>query len=224
MTKESPISLSVSRQFGSGGGLIGRGLANKLGFRFYDREIVMEAAKKMEVSYEEIESFDERYAPFWQGFLYACQYGGTTYSPAEYVPSDDYIHRVESEIILNAAQKESIVVVGRGANFVLKDEPNHFSIFVHASEAHRLERVQQMFGLNRQDALKLMQKTESSREAYVRKFTGHDVYDARHYNLAIDTGVLDLESIEDMILRSLTLRFGERLIRNYVAGEGSMHD
>ncbi len=224
MTKASPITLSISRQFGSGGGIIARSLAKKLGFRFYDREIVMEAAKKLEIAYDEIEPFDEKFAPFWQGFLYACQYGDTTYSPAEYVPSDEMIHNVESEIILNAAQRESIVVVGRGANFILKDDPNHFSIFLHAGEASRLERVQQMFSLSRPHALRLMQKTESSREAYVRKFSGHDVYDVRHYNLAIDTGVLDLESAEDIILRALALRFGERLVRNPMEGEGAMHD
>lgn len=224
MTKASPITLSISRQFGSGGGIIGRSLAKRLEYRFYDREIVMETARKLGTAYAEIEPFDEKSASFWQGFLYACQYGDTTYSPAEHVPSDERIHTTESEIILSAAKTESIVVVGRGANFVLENEPHHLSVFVHANESHRLERVMQMFSLNRHDALKLMHRTEASREAYIRKFTGHDVYDLRHYNLVIETGDLSLDKAEALILQALTLRFGEAAVLNHTDGKEPIDD
>lgn len=213
MTKASPITISVSRQFGSGGGIIGSNLAKKLGFQYMDREIVMEAAKKLGVSYREIESCDERNASFWKSVLYSFQYGDYTFSAAEHVPSDLEIHRVESEIVLEAAKHQSVVIVGRGANFVLKDVPNHVSLFFHADESSRSERIQAMFRMNPQDALKMMHQTDHSRESYIQRFTGHSLYDLRHYDLAIDTGALPLDKAETLVLSYLAQRFGEPLIR-----------
>ncbi len=217
MAKTSPISISISRQFGSGGGIIGSSLAKRLGYLYLDREIVMAAAKKLGVAYEEVAEFDEKTASFWKSVLYACQYGDYTFSPAEHVPSDEAIHKSESEILRDAAARQPIVVVGRGANFVLKEEPNHVSVFVHADEAYRLERVQQVCGVTRNDALKLIQRTDASRESYIRKFTGHSQYDLRHYNLVIDTGALELEKAEELILKYMRLRFGEDVVKSHLS-------
>ncbi len=179
---------------------------------YMDREIVMEAAKTLGVSYEEIAEFDEKNASFWKSVLCSFQYGDYTFSPAEYVPSDQEIHKIESEVILGIASQQSAIIVGRGANFVLKDEPNHVSIFVHAAEPFRVKRIQQMFGVSSNEALNMIHKTDQSRENYIHKFTGHNLYDLRHYNLVIDTGLVDLEKAEELVLDYLKLRFGESTI------------
>jgi len=224
MIKISPIAISISRQFGSGGGLIGSRLAKRLGFLYMDREIVMETAKKLNVPYEEIASYDESYETFWGSLLTSFQYGDYSFTPAEYVPSDEIVHRAESEIILEAAKSSSIVVVGRGANFVLKEEPNLVSIYVHGDEASRVERVKKAFQANQQESLKMMQKTDALRENYVQKFLGHSSYDLRYYDLTLDTTHLSLEKTEELIIEYLKLRFGEEVIQGYIKAAGAQNE
>jgi len=208
MSNKIPFSISISRQVGSGGGILGKNLSEKLNALFMDREIVMQTAKKLGITYEDMESLDERTTSFWKAFLYSCQCSDCYYTPAEYFPSDRAIHDAEAEIVLNAARRESIVVVGRGANFVLKDEPNHLSIFLHAGLDFRKKRIERLFNVTEPQALKLIQETDLARENYIHKFTGENVYDLKHYNLVIDTGVLDLEAAEELILNYIRLRFG----------------
>ncbi len=216
MSQTQPISISISRQLGSGGSLLGKAIAKRLNLTYMDRDIVMAAAKKLGVSYEEIESHDEKFDSLWKSILASFQYGNITFTPAEHVPSDEVVHRAESEVIVECSKVQSILVVGRGANFVLEDQPKHVSIFIHADEGHRIERLKKLFGVSEQDAHKWIHKTDALREEYVLRFTGHQMYDLRHYNLVIDTGVLGLEAAEEAIMVYLKLRFGEALIRDLI--------
>lgn len=212
MLKKTRISISISRQVGSGGSVIGRNLAKRLNYAFLDREIVIEAAKKLDVPYEEVESLDERPATLWESFVQSCQYGDCYYTPAEHIPSSREIHDAESEVLLDLSKEKSIVVVGRGANFVLKDDPHHVSIFLHASLDFRKNRIKKMFSINDEEALKEIQKTDCARENYIHKFEGEEVYDLRHYHIVMDTSLVGLEGAEELIVSYLKTRFGPAII------------
>lgn len=214
MYNNQHISISISRQFGSGGSILGKAIAKKLNMTYLDRDIVMGAAKKLGVPYQEIESYDEKFDSFWKSVLTSFQYGNNAFTPSEYVPSDEAVHRAESEVILECAKTQSILVVGRGANFVLENDPNHISIFIHADEGSRLERLQRIYGVSEQDGIKWLRKTDALRESYVLRFTGHQMYDLRYYNLVLDTGVLDIGASEEAIMSYLKLRLGESAIEN----------
>lgn len=208
MKSVNTLAISVSRQFGSGGGVLASRLAKRLGFKYMDREIVIETARKMGVTYQEIASFDEKSAGFWKSVLYACRLGDHYYTPAEHIPSDTAIHDVESQIILDAVSGTSVVVVGRGANVVLQHHPGHLSLFFHASEASRLKRVCEISGLGEEDARLLMQRTEAGREEYIRRFCKQDVYDLRQYDLAVNTDLFSADDCEEVLMDCIRRRFG----------------
>lgn len=214
MSSEKIITISISRTFGSGGGIVGSSIAKNLGLKYLDREIVMETAKKLGVAYENVQLYDEKNDTFWRKVLKSFQYGDFPVTPAEFIPSDEKVHIAESEIINNLACQESFVVVGRGANFLLNSHHNHVSIFVHADDAHRAKRIMAMYQLSEHDALKMIHKTDALREAYVREFTGHHLYDLRHYHLVLDSSKLSLEDCQSLIMAYLKDRFGESFVQH----------
>lgn len=224
MTLKTPISISISRQFASGGGKIGKAIAQKLNLTYMDREIVMEAAKKLGVTYEEVELHDEKFDSFWKTFITSFQYGNTFFIPSDYIPSDERIHRAEAEMILDCAKKKPILVVGRGGNFILENESNHVSIFIHADESHRIQRLQSLFEVSAENARKWIHKTDALREEYVFRFTGNQMYDLRHYNLVIDTSKIGFEAAEEVILSYLKLRFGDEVIQALMDNKESVNE
>ena len=127
------VTITVGRQFGSGGREIGRRLADAFGFRYYDKELLHEAAQRAGVSAEFFEKNDERFPSFLNGiFSFAFGMSPSNIYAGSTSISDDSLYRAQSDFIHSLAETGSCVIVGRSSDYVLRDHPRTVNLFVHA--------------------------------------------------------------------------------------------
>ncbi|GAB6106059.1 cytidylate kinase-like family protein [Fusibacter bizertensis] len=218
MVQGLPLVITINRQLGSGGAFLGRQLAEKLKMLYLDREIINKVAEELGTLPENLEWRDERIISKWQAIINSIGYSQSVlYSPAEYImPSDKEIFKAESDIILKIANERSAVIIGRGSSYILQNHPNHVSIYLHANVEFRKQRVQEIYGVSSEDAIKSMESSDKFRARYIHELTGLEMNDARQYHLSIDTGVLGLEKAENLIYDYLRTRFGnvDSIIKN----------
>jgi cytidylate kinase len=205
-----PTVITISRQLGSGGAYLGQQLAEQLGIVYLDREIVIQAAKQLQVLEEDLESRDEKKTSFWKSAFQLSAYNPPEmYMPPEiYIPSDQDLYQAESEVIQKVAQERSAVIIGRGGSYLLRDHLRHLSVFLHADLAFRQQRVEKLYNLSAPEAKKLVEKSDRERTRYLQVLTGRDWNDARLYHLSIDTSVIGLEQAKEVILAGIKSRFG----------------
>ncbi|GEM_PF-45079 len=207
-----PFVVTISRQLGSGGGFIGERLSARLKAIYLDREILRHAAEKLKVTEEELETLDEKNTPFWESILLSSNYvTPTLYTPPVTMgvfPMDQDLFRVEKEIITRVAEKNTAIIVGRGGSYILRAHPRHASLYLHADISVRCERIQAIYKLPVAKALKMLQENDKTRSRYLHHVTGVDWSDARQYNLCIDTGMLELPKVENLVIDYLQARFG----------------
>jgi cytidylate kinase len=123
--------------------------------------------------------------------------------------NDKNLYKVESDIITRIANQRNAIIVGRGGYYVLRQHPRCLSIFLHADIDFRQRRVQELYHVSPQEALKLISSIDHDRGSYLRALTGQDWLDARQYHLSLDTGVLGLDKAEDIILDTFRARFND---------------
>lgn len=211
MKEASPFVITISRQIGSGGAYLGKRLAARLNVLYLDREILSQTAKELKMPVESLEPRDEKVTPLWQSLLESYVYA----SQAPYVPpplnmpSDRELYSTESKIITRIAQQHSAVIVGRGGYYVLRRHARHLSVLLHADINFRQRRVQELYHVSAEEALKLIESNDRERPHYLRVLSGQNCMDARQYHLSIDTSVVGLEEAEEIILAALHARFGD---------------
>ena len=159
---------------------------------------------------ESLEARDEKLTPFWRSLLESYAYiTPTSYVPPPlHMPTDRELHSTESSIITRIAQQRSAVIVGRAGYYVLRQHPRHLSILLHADIAFRQRRVQQLYSMSAEEALKLIASIDKERDHYLRALTGQNCKDARHYHLSLDTSLVGLEAAEEIVLATFRARFG----------------
>ncbi len=199
--------ITISRNYGSGAGEIGRKLAANLNIPFYDKEILHLASKSSGINPSILEENDEQ--PGGK-MLYRIIKSlkppiSDTDSDDPFI-SDEKIFRYQSAIIRQLAEEQSCVIVGRCANYLLKDYPNTARIFIHASQKYRLERMSRLLQLSNNETLKILKKKDRVRQAYYNYFTGDQWQNALNYDLTIDTEVLGIETSVQLITDYLKLR------------------
>ena len=184
--------ITVGRQFGSGGRVIGRRLAEMLGITYYDKELMKEAARESGLCSEFFDRADER-AP--TTFMHALSMG----FGYDGILSNENIFRFQSETIRRVAERESCVIVGRCADYILRDHPLCFSVFVHAPTEVRVATVMQRNGLPERQAAELIAKTDKSRAAYYDFYTDKKWGDAASFHFSIDSSLLGMEETAGFI-------------------------
>ena len=209
MRNELPLVITISRQFGSGGAFLGGRLAEQMKMMLLDREIIDKVAKKMGVLKENLEGRDEKITSKWQSIINSVAYADSTYcTPPEYfMPNDKEIFKVESEIIRKVANENPAVIIGRGGGYILRNRPNHISIYLHADVEFRERLIQEQYSISAKAAANYVETVDKSRTRYVHDITGRDMNDARQYHLSVDTGILGLEGAEKVIMAYLGARF-----------------
>jgi len=209
MSTETPLVITISRLFGSGGGLIGQRIAKRLNLQFLDKEIVNRAAEKLEISVKDLEMYDEQVTPLWQSALVASSFTSPTpfTAPPILTPNDKVIFAAQAEIIKKSIEHEGAVIVGRGANFLLHNHPKHIGIFVHSEIDIRVERVMKRENISQEEARKLVETTDKTRAKFMKTLTGQDWMQVWMYHLSIDTGVIDIKAAEEVILYYVKTRF-----------------
>ncbi len=205
MDQSSLFVVTISRQLGSGGAYLGQQLARSLNVYYADREIISRAAKQFSVLEEDLESIDEKKNSFWDSFLHSFELGfADPYKPPQIVlPPDLVLFNAESEIIKHIAQERSAVIIGRCGSYVLREHPNHVSIFLHGDKSFRIKRVQKLYNVSENEAEKMVVKSDKERSQYYHSFTGEEWTDARQYDISINTSKIDFENSVKLIMKFL---------------------
>ena len=149
--------ITISREFGSGGRFIGELCAKELGFSFYDKEIMEQVAKETGLSEKFISERGE-YSP--KSSIFSYSFLGRDLKGASI---EDYIYQVQRNIILDIAEKGNCVIVGRCADFILKDREDVLNIFIHGTEEKKCDRIQELYKKSQKDALQLMKDMDKKR-------------------------------------------------------------
>lgn len=196
--------ITISRQIGSGGAYIGQQLANKLHFSYVDREIISQAAKEFSMLEEDLESRDEKVPSFWQSFLQSSICSPDVYLPPQiFVPTEEAIFKVESAIIEGIAKERSAIIIGRCGSHILRDNPNHISIFLHAKSEFRQKRIKELYHLSNKEAYQRLEQSDDERARYHQLLTGKPWSDATQYDLCINTSKIGIDTSVELIAQTL---------------------
>ncbi|MGN0772669.1 MAG: AAA family ATPase [Candidatus Ventricola sp.] len=180
--------ITIGRQYGSGGREIGEKLAKKLGYAFYDTLLLEKTAGHSCISQSILERYDERLADKW---LNTALNSGTMGIDQLPIPIRAAVSQFET--ILKIGQTESAVIVGRCADYVLREQNNVLSVFIHAEMEHRVSRVTARNKVCEAEAKKLIQNTDRHRAAYYEYYTDKRWGDSQSYHLCIDSGLFGID-------------------------------
>ena len=195
-----PLTITISRQLGSGGAYIGQKLSKVLNIQYADREIIGKAADSLSVLENELEARDEKIRSFWESFIHFNAIASDMYlPPKKNLPTDLKLFKTETRIIREMAKNHSYVIVGRCGFHILGNYPNRVSIFLHADAAFRESRVQEMYNVPEETAKKMIVQNDKERALYCKTFTGKDWTDATNYGLSLDTGKIGLDKTVEFI-------------------------
>lgn len=196
--------ITISREVGSGGHTIGKMLAERLGYHFYDEEIVDCIAKETGLSSETIEITGE-FMPEQDMLekttgllLYSL------FSRTEKVPYKE-IYEKQVKMIKGIVEKGNCVIVGRCADDILKDDERAFHVFVHSNIEHRIARVQRHDGITNQESRirKELETKDKAKAAYYNFFTGKEWGQVTNYNMSLDTGIFTKTQCCNIIMETL---------------------
>ena len=206
---EGHVIIALSREYGSGGREIGAKLADRLGIRKYDDNIVELAAKRSGIKESYFTKVDEKPT---DSFLYMLAMNtlsmGSAVNPYDNTLSSDKLFNIQSEVITEIAQREDCVFVGRCAGYILRNEPNLVTIYLTADESFKLPRIMEREKCDEKEALRSMKRVDKKRESYYGYYAGEDWKACATYDLVIDTGKLGIDRSVDLIETYLKMRFG----------------
>ena len=193
---------TIGREFGSGGYEVGRMLAERLGIKLYDKELLAQAAKSSGFCKEIFENHDEKPTSSFLYSLVMDTYSGGSYSSAPFLdmPLNHKVFLAQFDTIKKIAEQESCVMVGRCADYALADNPDCLNIFVHAEMEDRISWISKRKDLTENKARDLIQKTDKQRASYYNYYTCKKWGDSRSYDLCLNTSKISKEACVDMIL------------------------
>lgn len=193
--------ITISRQFGSGGHTIAKEVAEKLGVPIYDSELISEVAKKSGLSEEFIRQ-NEEYASHSNSFLYqiAMSAMGSHGYPSVY----QQLYNAQTKVIEELADREECVIVGRCADYILRERPDALHVFIHADKAHRAEHILRQYGPTDKSTEQRMKEKDDKRRNYYRFHTNREWGLCENYHLSLDSGLLGIEKCVDLIVTAAT--------------------
>lgn len=201
------IVVTIARQYGSGGKTIGEMLAERLNVHFYNKELMKLASEDSGISEALFVNADERSKGSWR-FGTPNVYTGELIPPeSDDFTSPDNLFNYQAKVIKRLAEEQSCVIVGRCADFVLKDYDNVLSVFVHAPHDFCMEQAAKKHSMSQKELEKFILKTDKFRAEYYKYHTGREWTDARNYDLCLDSSKLGFERCVDEIIAYMNVRF-----------------
>lgn len=181
--------ITIGRLYGSDGRKIAQELANRLGFRFYDKELIRLAAKESNIPYDDLVKADEKRASFW---AYPTDNERIT-EDRWYYSVNDILYDTEKKIIREKAEKEDCVIVGRCANRILSDRKDCLSVFIYAPMDYRIRTVMEREYLSEKEARARIRKMDKQRRYHYNYFTDRNWEDMDEYDICIDSSKCSIE-------------------------------
>ena len=193
--------ITINRQFGSMGRPIAKEMAEALNVEFYDRDLIEAAAKKMNMSLSIASDLEESARPnrFWR----MCFPLGHDESQKQ-----DELFQVEKKIILDLADAKSCIIVGRCADYVLRDHPSVMNIYIYASYADRLANCVGPLHMEKSVAKKMIAGVDKARAAYHRYWAGYAANDPEHNHIIVNSALLEVEGTAQALAAIARVRFG----------------
>lgn len=191
--------ITISRQFGSGGRTVGRLVAQKLGIPFYDKELVEQVALESGFAPKFVEENSE-HAPGKSVFAYAFSSPGVP-GVMNGLSTADFLWNIQCSAVLQLAEQGPCVIVGRNADYILKDRKDAFHVFIHADLDYRVDRIVRLYGESEKSPEARLQEKDKRRMRNYRHYTGRDWGNAENYDICMNTATLGVEEAADMIVR-----------------------
>ena len=183
--------ITISREFGSGGRTVGKRTAEQLGIPCYDRELIQKIAGKSGFAEGYIKSLDET-AP--GGFL-ASAFSNRTFGQT----NEDYLWNMQRKVILELAEQGPCVIVGRCADFILRDQADCLTVFIHADLAFRSQRIVQVYGEREDSPEQRIRDKDKRRAAYHRFYTDMKWGYAKNDQISLDSGLLGIDACVEVL-------------------------
>lgn len=193
--------ITISREFGSGGRTIGRMVAQRLGIPFYDKELVDQIAVESGFAPKFVEENGE-HSPGSSLFSYAFAPQGVP-GVMNGLSTADFLWNIQCSVILQLADKGPCVIVGRNADYILKDRQDAFHVFVFADIPFRADRIVRLYGESEKSPEARLQEKDKRRRVNYHHYTGRNWGQAQNYNLCLDTGILGIEQCTDIIVNAV---------------------
>ena len=194
--------ITIGREFGSGGRELGRRLAERLGWAYYDNEIITEIAKKTELSENYVRNIVER-RPMLQ---YPIHVGSTFYGVQNtQLEQGAWIFREQCNILKEMAEKSNCVIVGRCADYILRDRDDVMKVFVYADFEARAKRIVEVYGEMEDAPAKRLREKDKRRAAYYQHYTDMNWGAVRNYDVCLDSSFIGIDACVD-ILEKIALK------------------
>ena len=202
MNKNEKFVITLNRELGSGGRTVGRKLAERMEVKYYDKALIEGLTKEFGLNVDEIEKFKAQKKSWWNEFNNYYKTRNTTALPmeAETVLTNETMMETEKRILQNLAAHESCVVAGRSGFLVFREWPNHISIFIQAPLEKRIERLRRKKGIDREEAIGIIEKVDKARETFIQKYAKTSRYDTRNYDIVLNMDGLTEDEAVDIIM------------------------
>lgn len=189
--------ITISREFGSGGRFIGEEVAKKLGIAYYDKEMIGQIAEQAGLSSEYVRENAEL-SPKKGLFAYAFAGRDITGKSVE-----DMVYEAQRKVILDLAQKESCVIIGRNADYILKDRDDVLNVFIHGNMPKKIQRIIRLYNVGEKEAVKMMADTDKRRMTNYNFYTEQKWGKASNYTLSLNSSQLGYDRCEKIIMECI---------------------
>lgn len=190
--------ITIARQYGSNGRNIAKKLSERLGIHYYDKELIALASERSDISYEELVKVDEKRANPWR---YPVDEETQMENRFRFEPLNDVLFATQAKVIRELAEQEECIIVGRCANYILRDVPTCRSVYLHASIPYRIQTIMDRAAISEKDAKMLLKKMDKQRKYYYNCYTDNNWNDIQQYHLCIDAAADEEEIL--VILETL---------------------
>lgn len=201
--------ITIGREFGSGGKYIGEKLAEELGIKLYDKEILSKTAEEMGIDLEVLESVDEKQEQsFWYTYAMGMYSSQESIETLTEVPSNERLFIEQSKVIENLAGNEDCIIIGRCSNIILKNKPDVLNIFVYATDMNFKINRKMKYGKFKDiyEAEKMIETTDEERAKYYNHYTNRQWGNRDDYDLLIDTSKIGVDNAVKLIKDYINLK------------------
>ena len=198
---KKPLIITIGREYGSGGRQIGQALAKRLGISYYDKEIITLAAQKSGLSDEFIANNEQRVRSGLMQNLAASASYHNGFFAQQYLPLSENIFIAQAQVIRDIAARESAVIVGRCADYILEGRENTINVFVHAPMEARVKRIMALHGIDEAAAMKEISRSDKERGNHYFRYTDMKWGKAQNYDICVNSALMGVEKTAEMLAK-----------------------
>lgn len=198
---KNPLIITIGREYGSGGRQIGQALAKRLGISYYDKEIITLAAQKSGLSDEFIANNELRVRSGLMQNLAASASYHNGFFAQQYLPLSENIFIAQAQVIRDIAARESAVIVGRCADYILEGRENTINVFVHAPMEARVKRIMALHNIDEAAAMKEISRSDKERGNHYFRYTDMKWGKAQNYDICVNSALMGVEKTAEMLAK-----------------------